>query len=597
MKNRNVCLITASLLTLVLLLASCGTPEATTAPANTAAGTTAAGTITPMATTKPAAEKPKYGGIFVAAQTADTSAFDASTQFDLMGWQISVTNEALLQGDWAKGPAGTGETDWTANHQGQTKMLTGWLAEGYELTAPDTIILHIKKGVKWWSKPPANGREFTADDVVWNLKTQWANPGGNFANFFPAPEEKLLSVEALDKYTVELKFTPTKQGIQILESGARAYMMLPELYPNQKDWKNALGTGAFMLVDYVSATSMTFKKNPNYHGTDPAGPGKGNQLPYIDELRFPVIPDLSTQQAAFRTGKIDVLGNQSPEDFEEMQSHTGGKFEYKQAYGFFNLPTGRQDKDLPFKDIRVRQAMNLAVDKVAIARDFYEGKADVLGYPYNKGPGLKAYYTPLEELPAFVQELVKGGNPEKAKQLLKDAGFPSIKRQIIVQNVPAIIDLISIIKDQWSKVGVELEIQTKDAGTYNSISATNNYEDMIFKVLPVDWNNVVFMSTIYGEGTFNISYIKDPKMDELNREMQKYIFIDNDKIKQLMHDQVPYILEQAWLVPIPSAFQYAVWQPWVKNYVLQGVGLGHGSWMNWPPHVSIDQDLKKSMGF
>ena len=120
---------------------------------------------------------------------------------------------------------------------------------------------------------------------------------------------------------------------------------------------------------------------------------------------------------------------------------------------------------------------------------------------------------------------------------------------------------------------------------------------MIFKGLPVDWNNVVFMSTIYGEGTFNISFIKDPKMDQLAQDISKYIFIDNDKIKQLMHDQVPYILEQSWLVPIPSAFQYAVWQPWVKNYVLQGVGLGHGSWMNWTPHVWVDQDLKKSMGF
>ena len=591
MKNRNVCLITASLLTLVLLLASCGTPEATTAPANTAAGTTAAGTITPMATTKPAAEKPKYGGIFVAAQTADTSAFDASTQFDLMGWQISVTNEALLQGDWAKGPAGTGETDWTANHQGQTKMLTGWLAEGYELTAPDTIILHIKKGVKWWSKPPANGREFTADDVVWNLKTQWANPGGNFANFFPAPEEKLLSVEALDKYTVELKFTPTKQGIQILESGARAYMMLPELYPNQKDWKNALGTGAFMLVDYVSATSMTFKKNPNYHGTDPAGPGKGNQLPYIDELRFPVIPDLSTQQAAFRTGKIDVLGNQSPEDFEEMQSHTGWKFEYKQAYGFFNLPTGRQDKDLPFKDIRVRQAMNLAVDKVAIARDFYEGKADVLGYPYNKGPGLKAYYTLLEELPAFVQELVKGGNPEKAKQLLKDAGYPNGFKTVIGAT-PNDVDILSIVKADLAKANIDMEIKVYEVGVARGIDRARTWDQMWFKnakqsALPH------YMFEMRPESNDSAAFWDSPETRAVYNEIQKWLGIDDSKWSKSLKDVTPFVLESSFAIWMPAPYRYSIWQPWVKNYY-GAVSLGaflpyHHTYYNW-----IDTDLKAS---
>ncbi len=233
MTKKCVFLISGALTSLILLLTSCGTSQQVVPGATTAV--------------KPSTEKPKYGGTFLGWQAADTAAFDCATQWDLMGFSISITNEPLLAGDWAKGPAGTGETDWLYNHLGQTKLLGGQLAESYELTAPDTMIWHIRKGVKWWDKPPANGREFTADDVVWNLTTQWANPGGNFAVFFPAPEEKLLSAKALDRYSVEIKFNPGKQGIQILETGARAYMMLPELHENgqdQKDWKNALGTGA-----------------------------------------------------------------------------------------------------------------------------------------------------------------------------------------------------------------------------------------------------------------------------------------------------------------------------------------------------------------
>jgi len=114
------------------------------------------------------------------------------------------------------------------------------LAESYEIPDNQTIIFHIRKGVKWWNKPPANGRELTAEDVAWNIKTQWAFAGGNFQGFFPK-EEWLISVKTLDKYTVELKFPPNTQGTHFWEDGQRCYIMLPELYPNQKDWKNNLG--------------------------------------------------------------------------------------------------------------------------------------------------------------------------------------------------------------------------------------------------------------------------------------------------------------------------------------------------------------------
>jgi hypothetical protein len=105
-----------------------------------------------MTTTKPLTEKPKYGGTFVSFQAADTAAFDCATQWDLMGFNISITNEPLLAGDWAKGPAGTGETDWTANHLGQAKMLAGQLAESYEMTHRYHH-RHIRKGVKCGTSP------------------------------------------------------------------------------------------------------------------------------------------------------------------------------------------------------------------------------------------------------------------------------------------------------------------------------------------------------------------------------------------------------------------------------------------------------------
>ena len=69
-----------------------------------------------------------------------------------------------------------------------------------------------------------------------------------------------------------------------------------------------VGTGAFMITDFVPGSVATLKRNPNYWDKDPIGPGKGNALPYIDELRYLIIPDASTREAAMRTGKIDQWG-------------------------------------------------------------------------------------------------------------------------------------------------------------------------------------------------------------------------------------------------------------------------------------------------
>jgi peptide/nickel transport system substrate-binding protein len=581
LKRRNAWLFLALMTSVILLVASCGSPASLVTSAAPGAST----------------EKPKYGGTFIGFQVADTSAFDCATQWDLMGFSISITNEPLLAGDWAKGPAGTGETDWLYNHLGQTKLLGGQLAESYEMTAPDTIIWRIRKGVKWWDKPPANGREFTADDVVWNLKTQWANPGGNFAVFFPAPEEKLISAKALDKYSVEIKFTPGKQGIQILETGARAYMMLPELHENgqdQKDWKNALGTGALMLTDWAPMTSMTLTKNPQYWQKDPVGPGKGNQLPYIDALKILIIPDLSTREAAFRTGKIDAIGNISVETFTEMEKSMNWKSEYKQGYGTNSQPEGREDKNLPFNDIRVRQAMNLAVDKVAIARDYYEGKAEVMGFPYPNGPGWKPYYTPLEQLTPLAQEMIKGGNVEKAKQLLKDAGYPNgFKTEIAC--TAADTDMLSIVKEDLSKAGITMELKVYETGVWRNQKRGRTFAEMLYNPNATSWMPH-YMFEMRPETADCPSYWDSKETRAVYKTIQDNLGIDDAKWSKSVKEVTSFVIESSFGIWLPIPYTYQLWQPWLKNYY-GAVNLGaylpyHHAYYNW-----IDVDLRtKTLG-
>ncbi len=551
----------------------------------------ASGTSTKI-TTKSGSEKPRYGGTFTAIPWASPSAWCAASQWDLLGWQISIQNEALIVIDWTKGPAGTGETDMTASHLGQTRLFGGWLAESWQMENPTTLVFNIRKDAKWQNIPPANGRPFTADDAVWNLKTQWSNPTGNFAMFFPSPEEKPVSIIARDKYTVEIKCNLGKQGIQILESGARAHMMLPELYPEQKDWKKSLGTGAFRCTDFVPDSMVTFTRNPEYYAKNPIGTGKGDQLPYIETLKFPIITDLSAQQAAFRTGKIETLGGLSPEDFREMRKNTRWEFEYNKTYGFFSQPTGRQDKDLPFNNIKVRQAMNLAVNKMAIAKDYYEGDADVMGYPYPNSKPLKDLYTPLEQLPVFCQELIKGGNVEKAKQLMTEAGFPNGFKTIIgcTQND---VDILSIVKEDLNKIKIDMEIKVYETGAFNTTERSFGWQEMWFKNAKQGFMPY-YMFEMRPESGDTAAFWDSPETRRVYNDIQTYLGIDDSKWSTALKGVTPLIIESSFAIWMPAPYKFNLWQPWLKNYfgaATQGNFVPfHHTYFNW-----IDQDLKRSI--
>jgi peptide/nickel transport system substrate-binding protein len=562
----------------VLILTSCGSGATTSTPAKTTAPkpatTTSVAPPSPIATSvapKPS-DKPKYGGTYTGFITVDTGNWDPAQLRDLMGFQISITNEPLMMGDWAKGPAGTNESSWQYGAIGNAGLCTGQLAESYEIPDNQHIIFHIRKGVHYWNKPPANGREFTAEDAAWNIKVQWDFPGGNFQGFF-AKSEWLTDVKALDKYTVQLTFPANSQGTQFWEDGQRCYMMLKEGFPNQKEWKNNLGTGAFMVTDWVSNTAMTFTRNPDYWQKNPVGPGKGDQLPYLDGFKLLVIPDLSTRLAAFRTGKLDSYAGLTWEDFADLQKTTPYPVESVVTYGANVQPTGREDK-APFDNLKVRQALNLAIDKQAILKDYYKGHGQLLGWPYYPTPEYSDLYIPLEQLPtkpalegsgASVQELIKGGNPEKAKQLLKEAGYPNGFKTSIYSYQTTDTDFLSIIKAQLAPVGVDLDIKVVDGGVYRNLEQQRTFEQMFYKPAK-QYFLAHYMFELRKESQDCPSFFDSPEVRATLVTINKTLAVDDKAWRKALKDLTPYMLEQAIAIWLPVSDKYNAWQPWLKNY-------------------------------
>jgi peptide/nickel transport system substrate-binding protein len=593
-----------------LLLTSCGSPKATTTtpPATTATTPTTTKTAAPTTTATPpttvSQSTPKYGGYYLTGMM-DPLGFDegmvvranaASTQ----------TTQYLIGADWTKGPSGTGKSDFVYGFIGDMSLETGFLAESWDMPDGQTIVFHIRRGCNFFINPDSaatklvNGREFNADDAVFNLNRVFFEAKAS-DKYTIAADQKPLSIKATDKYTVEIKVNPVYQGLMLTQCGSGTFMYAPEVikqYGNINDWKNACGTGPFMLKDYVTGSSMTYVRNPNYWKKDPYGPGKGNQLPYVDGVRGINIPDLSTQIAAFTTGKLDRMTNMTLEDKTMIAKTRPDVIINKRIAPPFVI-SGRVDKNLPFNDIRVRQALNMATDKADILKSLFQGQGYMLGYPYSNAPCHSEYYTPLEQQPQAVKDLFTY-NPDKAKKLLADAGFPNgFKTQILCQATVfrGVVgpDFLSIIKQMWAKVGVDVEIKPVESTVFQSMRRGRTFDQMIFDDgKGYGWPYQFNMFRL--ESFDDVAQWETPVVRDYYNKIQAVLFKDPAAMNKLLKDFGPYVLEQAPGVWLPTADYYTLWQPWIKNYSGED-WLSYSHFDEYMQYLWTDQDAKHAKGY
>ncbi len=601
MIKKTLWLMAAGLMVLSLVMTACSTTTSTTSTTTTTAKTTTTTTtastaITSTTTTQPAAEAPKYGGTWTETTTTDPIGFDPLVIPTNSDPTLQFTHDTLLSGDWTRGPSGTGETDWTAGIIGRTDLWSGQLAQSWEIPDAQTITYHILPGVHWMNKPPVNGRELTAADVAWCLNTEWWTPGTNWDIFFK-PSDRMISANATDKYTLVCKVPPAALGTCFLELSERCFVRAPEVtttYGNQNNWRNQNTTGPFYIKDYVPGSIIIYNKNPSYWEKDPVGPGKGNQLPYIDVVQQLIVPDASTRLAAFRIGKLDIIKSLAWEDAVGLMNANPALMS-KQVFGSPLIPCGRVDiPGSPFQDVRVRVALNMAVNKQQIVDQYYGGHAVLYGYPFPPGPTYSAFYTPFNQLPAAAQQVFTY-DPGKAKQLLTDAGYPNgFKTTILVANSGTNVDYLAMVKDSFSKVGVDLTIQPMDTVAFTNVSNNKNYKEMIAR-----GSTMSSMPYMLHDGRIDsasdASNWQDTQSLAVYQTIQNTLGRDDSKWVQAVKDFTPDLLEQAWGVFMPVNYVYHLWWPWVKNYQAE-VSTGYSRFNRYVRYAWIDQDLKKTMG-
>jgi peptide/nickel transport system substrate-binding protein len=591
MKSKTIWLILSCLLVLSMVLASCGTkttPTTTPTTTSTSVATTKPTTTpTTSATTAPTttAGKPQYGGTFTYRMNSDIGFFDP---------HLGGNNAQKL---WLEILA---MMDWTVDRNlwdfkvayAPIQYETGRLAESWETTDMQTLTFHIRKGVRWQNIPPVNGREMTASDLEYTFQRQ-LGLGSGFTKPSPyvnmASYAFIKSVTATDKYTLVIKLSEPNfvQFSYLLGENHYMNMVAPEVvkqYGDAQDWRHAIGTGPFILEDFVSGSSLTAIRNDDYWMYDPLYPQ--NRLPYLDQVKVLIIPDEATAIAGFRTGKIDLIENLPWQQAASLKGTIPQLLQASRPQNSWVIHYHVDQK--PFNDIRVRKAMQMAIDIPTIARTFYGGNA--VSTPTGL-IGIKDYYTPFDQWPADV----KAGytyNPEGAKKLLAEAGYPNGFKCTLTASAIDDLDLYQVVKSYLASIGVNMEIQVMEPTVWTSYTRADKQEMMTgqFGTFAA-WPPEISINHRYSQQYSFRHHIQDATYDGM--WLKTKTCLDAVEQQKLIIQMDAYATAQQWTVTLPPFYNFVVWQPWLKSFngetSIGGIfTMAHQLWIN--------QDMKKASG-
>ena len=447
---------------------------------------------------------PEYGGTLTYPYVLIGETTDPFVTGPYAGMLIAGVNENLAVPNWA-----LDRKEFAFNGPYFPLFTwTGQLAESWETPDDTTIIFNIRQGVHYALDPDSEasrlvgGRELTADDVVFSHQRMLSLGDFTEPPFLARPVYELPweSVEATDKYTVVMKLKePKLDALEGIITTPDFWILPPEViekYGDYTDWKNVVGTGPVMLTDYVEGVSKTWTKNPDYWGYDEKYPE--NRLPYIDKLVGLYMAEEATRISALRTGKIDMTRLSGAEiksvDVVQSLQRTDPELAiwpfYLRADGII-LNTHKP----PLDDIRVRHALQMALDLETINDAYYGGFAQ---WQQPRYIGAKGYYTPFEEWPAELKQYYTY-DPEGAERLLDEAGYPRgadgvrLKFEHMHRDI-ADLGYVEIVAGYWADIGVDATISVTDWATLAASKSENNYES-IYGYLA--WGNLTFAMGMY----------------------------------------------------------------------------------------------------
>jgi len=397
---------------------------------------------------------------------------------------------------------------------------------------------------------------------------------------------------AVDKYTFRWDFNSYFANWQffLLYGGGTAFPFCPEsATAGGANWKNQVGTGPFMLTDFVDGSSCTFTKNTNYWGTTTIN-GKQYKEPFIDKLVYLIVPDQSTELAALQTGKIDLYTQVTSNQATYLKQRAPDMIQEKWlGDSVYIYKMNRLDTAEPVSNLQVRQALCMATDFQTIANNVFGG-GDILGWPVARG---NPSYTPLENQSAQVQALFSF-NTAQAKQMLTAAGYPNGFSINITVNasIQQEIDAATIMAADWAKIGVTVNIISLNQVALASQKSANTFTGLL--AWPVATANPLTPMQWYSGTTVGYTYKTGEPLDV----EETAALAEMDPLKE-QTDATQFAkdaLVDCGIIPLTNNYLINCYWPWLANYYGEIDGAYHNQ-VVMIRELWINQSLKTSLKY
>ncbi len=445
------------------------------------------------------AGKARQGGVWTTAGTTTPKQHDAHTVLAASIW--NRTSERMLEPDPNTGAI-------------RPHVLTKW-----EVADPSGLTLVVKVHPKVFvhNIAPWNGRQFTSEDIAWNMM----RIGGMYADKLKIPAtafqratmvQNITKAEAIDPLTVKVTLSRPNSAFfnGIMEN--RTCLMPKEMDDiGFKDPLKMAGIGAFQVAEWVNDQKTMFKRNPRY------GEFRPNE-PYFDEFREIVVPDTASTQAAFISGQIQSLAVAAPDEIATIKKGLPDANLYAWVDGNWMYLRPSYDYG-PFSDFRVRKAISLAIDYASIA-DAYYGPG--WGYQAALNPGFPEAWKPekVKLLPGY-NPGTKEKDRAEAQKMLTAAGFPNgkgIDFGVTFTKGDLQNSNVTRFQGQMASVFTEMKVGQKplaDSASFAPVLADGKFQMVGYTNTCVPDAVLEMISQYHSKGSRNYGHMNESSIDTL----------------------------------------------------------------------------------
>lgn len=522
-----------------LALAQCGgTPKPQPSPRITQAAVTPTATRTlPTPTPPPPTPTPpgpKVGGTLVVALSREPDTLDVH-KTTLANDVMDHVGASLVARDPATGQyVGYLADSWTTSQDGLTWTFT------------------LKRGVKFH-----DGTPFTAHDFEWTIGRVSQASG----DIIPMIE----SAEAVDDQTLRLQlrqpYFPLLYTLS-LRSYAQPLPRAAVEHLGDRFGRQPVGIGPFRFKEWNTGERIVLERNADYNWR-PAFIQGG---PYLDFVEFRIIPEYAISLAGLETSEIDY-GPLEPRDVSRLKSLAGIQVLETVQAGMspvVHLNAGRP----PFDDVRVRRAVNLAVDRQGLIQVVARDSAVEQRGPLS--PSVAGYWPGVEEIGYRY-------DAAQAKALLKEAGYAlgsdgvlekegrPLKVNLQVQPVEWMVKVAEVLQQQYKSVGIAIEIMTVEPGLSMINLGVGNYDMSVQSQLYGEADMLVVLFGGARIGGFNVARVEDPDLDAALAATRSAL--DPGKRQEAANAAQRRIVEQALLVPLYAPKRFTAVSSRVKGLV------------------------------